>query len=186
MKSYLVSTLVGVAFVGLLGCNAGKNRTNIELIQDMMDQPSLKAQDHDPKLDGPAMRVPPEGSIPRGYEPIPEDIGNDPEKAGRELDNPVANDFSPEILETGRENYRIYCGVCHGDNGVGKGPVASAMSLKPPSLVNERVSGFRDGRIFHVITKGYGVMGSYASQITDPETRWSIVNYVRTLQKKAK
>lgn len=31
-----------------------------------------------------------------------------------------------------------------------------------------------------------GVMGSYASQITDAKKRWAVVNYVRTLQKQSK
>ena len=41
---------VGCLFlVSLVACNGGDNQTNIELIQDMMDQESVKAQDWDPK-----------------------------------------------------------------------------------------------------------------------------------------
>jgi len=37
------------------------------------------------------------------------------------------------------------------------------------------------GRLYAVVTEGYGSMPSYASQIP-PEDRWAIVAYVRALQ----
>ena len=42
--------------------------------------------------------------------------------------------------------------------------------------------GWGDGHIFHVITKGQGVMPSYAQQI-QPEDRWAVIHYVRALQR---
>ena len=38
-----------------------------------------------------------------------------------------------------------------------------------------------DGRIFHVITRGSGMMPAYAGQIS-PDDRWKAVLYVRALQ----
>ena len=50
----------------LVSCNAGKDRTNIEMVRQMMDQESIKAQDWDPKQPGKAMMmVPPEGTVPQ-------------------------------------------------------------------------------------------------------------------------
>jgi len=43
------------------------------------------------------------------------------------------------------------------------------------------VRGAPAGRLFAVITEGYGSMPSYASEIP-PEDRWAIVAYVRALQ----
>jgi mono/diheme cytochrome c family protein len=40
-----------------------------------------------------------------------------------------------------------------------------------------------DGTMYHSITYGKGVMGSYASQITKAQ-RWMIIKYIRTLQPK--
>ncbi len=59
-----------------------------------------------------------------------------------------------------------------------------------PSLQSDKARAYPDGRIYHIITMGQGVspsfglplMPSYASQIA-PADRWSIVNYVRALQK---
>ena len=41
-----------------------------------------------------------------------------------------------------------------------------------------------DGTMFHSITYGKGVMGSYASQVNRKQ-RWQLVKYIRTLQPKA-
>ena len=184
--SMIAKASVLLACLGtLIACNGGENQTNIELIQGMMDQISIKAQDWDPEHpEKVLMLTPPEGTLPRGYQPIPESLATDPEKAGRELANPLKDDFNPETISRGKEAYRIYCGICHGDKGMGDGTVAPKMVLKPPSLVSDKVTNFPDGRIYFIITQGQGVMGSYASQITDPKDRWAIVNYMKTLQKR--
>jgi hypothetical protein len=41
-----------------------------------------------------------------------------------------------------------------------------------------------DGMMFHSITYGKGLMGSYASQVTRAQ-RWMIIKYIRTLQPKS-
>lgn len=134
------------------GCNGGKNQTNIELVQAMMDQNSLKAQDWDPKREGvPGQLVPPENTIPMNHKPYK--YAGNPAAAEQNLKNPFAGDLSPEMITKGEEHYRIYCGVCHGAGGRGDGPVAAAMVLKPPPLVSSAVKGYKDGLIFHFITE---------------------------------
>ncbi|HAG92260.1 MAG TPA: cytochrome c [Bdellovibrionales bacterium] len=165
----------------LVGCNGGKNQTNIELVTNMMDQQSVKSQDWVPE-DGDKlqMRQPPEGTVPRGFYVYP--YPNDPE-ASANLKNPHAGDFSPELLAQGQKMYDIYCAVCHGHGAKGDGTVAEKMPLRPPSLLTDKVRNFSDGRIFHIVTRGQGVMGSYSSQIVHPDDRWAVVNYIRSLQK---
>ena len=43
---------------------------------------------------------------------------------------------------------------------------------------------YRDGTLFHIMTKGIGKMPSYAQQL-DSEERWKIAQYVRALQRSA-
>lgn len=158
---------------------------NVELIQDMMDQPALKPQDYQPgDTSKAAVRLPPEGTVPVGYKPYPYHLN--PDAAVAKLKNPYAGNMSPEILEMGRKKFETYCAVCHGYEGAGDGPVAPKMALKPPALVSEKVVGYPDARIFHIITDGQGVMASYAYQLVEENDRWAIVNYVRSLQKLAK
>jgi mono/diheme cytochrome c family protein len=166
----------------LMGCNGGKNQTNIEWIQNMMDQVSIKSQDWDPREgDKLQMRTPPAGTLPRGFEPYR--YASDPEGAEKNLVNPYANDASPEVVAKGKKYYETYCSVCHGHEGKGDGTVAVKMPVKPPPLLSDKIKNYKDGRIFHIITMGQGVMGSYATQITEPRNRWAVINYIRTLQR---
>lgn len=178
-----VFLIVSLAF--LAGCNGGPNKTNIELIQDMMDQINVKSQDWDPdRPDKSANFVPPEHTVPRGFSPY-KFVGQ-PLEAEAALTNPMAGDFAPAILERGKAKFDIYCAVCHGAAGGGDGPIAAKFMLPIPQLTSDKVKAFKDGRIFHIITDGQGLMGSYASQIRIESDRWAIVNYVRTLQRQAK
>jgi mono/diheme cytochrome c family protein len=180
-KKLSVLLSVGSLFC-LVACGAGKNKTNVELIQDMMDQIALKAQSYDKGRGEPTNRLPPEGTVARNREAYL--YSGDPLGAEKSLENPHVADRSEPFMARGAEKFRIYCGVCHGATGAGDGPVAGKMTLRPPSLLTPKVKDFKDGRIFHIITEGQGVMGAYASQIPNPKDRWAIVNYVRVLQEK--
>lgn len=184
MKTFLkISSVLFFGFI-LSACDAGKNKTNVELIQNMMDQESLKAQDYDSVRNEASNRVPPEGTVPRGKEVYM--YAGDPIAAEQNLKNPLLGDATNEKwMARGAEKFRIYCSVCHGMEGRGDGTVADKMILRPPPLISDKVKAFRDGRIYHIITNGQGVMGQYASQISDPMDRWAIVNYIRTLQQKS-
>lgn len=154
---------------------------NVELIQDMMDSPALKAQDYEPSDRSKASsRLPPPGTVPVGYKPY-KYAGNAAEAAAK-LKNPLSGNTTAEVLELGRRKYDIYCAVCHGYTGAGDGPVAPKMALKPPPLLSDKVKGMNDGAIYHIITDGQGVMSSYAYQLVNEKDRWALVNYVRSLQ----
>lgn len=181
MKTTLKFSTVFFVAVGLVGCGAGPNKTNVELIQDMMDQVSHKAQDYDPVRKEGTNRLPPEGAVARGKEPYR--YSGDPTGAEANLKNPLAGLPDDDWMNLGAEKYRIYCGVCHGTAGKGDGTVAEKMTLKPPTLLSQKLRDYKDGRLYHIITDGQGVMGSYASQIPVSKERWAIVNYVRHLQK---
>jgi mono/diheme cytochrome c family protein len=92
---------------------------------------------------------------------------------------PVALDR--QLLKHGQDRFSIYCIVCHDSLGTGQGKIVERGYTRPPSLHSDRLRDAPVGRIFAVITEGYGSMPSYASQIP-PEDRWAIVAYVRALQ----
>ncbi len=166
---------------GLTGCNGSGNNTNIEWIQNMMDQVSIKSQDWDAKEgDKVQMRQPPAHTVARGHTPYK--YASDSVGAEKQP-NPLAGNNTPEILELGRKQYDVYCMVCHGEKGGGDGSVAEKMAVKPRNLLLPESKAFSDGRIYHAITAGRGVMGSYAGQIPSEKARWAVVNYLRTLQR---
>lgn len=184
--AFLVTGVLStVAF--LTGCTGNDpaalhSEPNVELIQDMMESPALKAQDFDTyNPEQGSSRLPPENTVPVGYAKYPYHLQPD---LGAKQKNPFDGKMTPEVIELGRTKYETYCAVCHGYEGKGDGPVSVKMSVKPPSLLTDKIAiQYTDGHIFHVISDGQGVMASYAYQLVNPNDRWAIVNYVRSLQK---
>lgn len=190
MKAIKTYTTLAVLLLSVSACTKGgrpdfHKEPNVDLIQDMMEQPALKPQDFHPSDRNKASSLmPPENTVPVGYKPYPYHL--DPVAAAKNLKNPIAGQMSAEILKTGRTKFETYCAVCHGYEGKGDGPVSPKMALKPPPLISEKIITANDGAIFHIISDGQGVMSSYAYQLVDENDRWAIVNYVRSLQKLAK
>ena len=183
--------LIPALIIFVTGCtfsNDDPSKPNVEVIQDMAEQPALKAQDFHPQdREKSSMLVPPKGTWPSNTNKWPKDMKplmyeGKPEQAGRELKNPFAG--NPEVTELGKRHFQNYCMVCHGVQGAGDGPVAEKfVGVKPPSLLTAKIKNYPDGRIYHIITYGQGVMGAYVNQMPNEKARWAVVNYVRQLQK---
>ncbi len=100
---------------------------------------------------------------------------------------------TPELLTRGQERFNIYCAVCHDPTGNGRGKIVERGYTRPPSYITDRSRGFerrgisillRDapvGYYFEVISKGFGAMPDYATQVP-PQDRWAIIAYIRALQ----
>lgn len=183
----LENIVIVILLVLLSSCTSDKSQPNIEVIQDMMEQPALKSQDfvgpEGDRREKSSMLVPPEGSIPKGYEPYL--FKGKPVEAGEKLTNPYKGKNDSVVLELGEKHFKNFCMVCHGEKGLGNGPVADKfVGIKPPSLLSDKIRGYPDGRIFHIITDGQGVMGQYTTQMPHSKDRWAVVEYVRALQTK--
>jgi len=128
-------------------------------------------------------RMPVAGTVPQGIFPYPL-TGKDKETialAGELLVNPAERTM--ENLERGRYLYNIYCYPCHGEMGLGDGPVIGPDRFPAPtSQHTEVVKNYKDGSIFHIITMGKEKMPGYAEQIP-PGDRWLIVRYIRVLHR---
>ncbi len=126
---------------------------------------------------------PVQGTIKRG-ELFPYTLLNDSTgyKMSASVVNPLAELTPAEMSETQRI-FNINCAVCHGAKGDGNGPVAAKVA-GVANLTGGVYVTMADGTMFHSITYGKGVMGSYASQVNRKQ-RWQLVKYIRTLQPKA-
>jgi mono/diheme cytochrome c family protein len=141
--------------------------------------------------DGLSMRAAPEGTVPR------ERITLNPRlTTGRDPDGPMQMNAEPlpnyvatipipvsrKLLELGRKRFDITCATCHGPLADGKSIVATQMALRPPpSLIDPKYIAKPAGFIFEVATKGFGLMASYAAELT-VEERWAVVAYLRAVQ----
>lgn len=175
------AALLGLlAAAALAGCRAGENRRGYVVLPGMVESVPYDAYDPNPAFrDGRTLQAPPDGTVPAGYAPFPYAPGpEEAARAGRELSNP----FQPTeaSLARGRQVFDTVCFVCHGPKGEGDGPIIGRFP-NPPSLLAPRAKALPDGRVFHVITRGQGIMPSHALQVA-PEDRWRVIHYLRQLQ----
>jgi mono/diheme cytochrome c family protein len=86
-----------------------------------------------------------------------------------------------KVMARGQERFNIYCSPCHGRTGQGDGMIVRRGFRRPPTFHQDRLRTAPVGQIFDVITKGFGAMPDYASQIPAAD-RWAIIAYLRALQ----
>jgi len=181
MRAPLIGLSVLALGLSLLSCSQNKKTPGYEYIfSDMVYSVPYDAFAPNPVTrDKKTLQVPPEGTIPRGF--MPYHYGDTPDEE-RRAERELVNTFprSAENMARGKKVFETFCFVCHGSEGKGDGPVIPKFPA-PPSLVSGPVKDYPAGRIFHVITKGFGLMPSYATQIS-PEDRWKLAMYVHTLQ----
>lgn len=147
----------------------------------MIEQPSFRPYEASTSFsDGMAMRRPPPGTIPRSRTLAPPDL-----VTGQEADGPV--DYVPVLvdrilLERGQDQFRIFGASCHGPSGDGNSQVAENMTLRRPrSLHDEEVRAYPPGRLYGVVSSGYGLMPGYEDKLSIQD-RWAVVAFVGALQ----
>jgi len=173
------------AALTLASCDRTRSTTGWDYMPDMYYSNAYESYTPNPNFkDGLTMRVPVEGTVPRGMVPFAwEKTEEDRVAAGKVLSNPL--EPAPENIDRGREAYGIFCMQCHGPGGDGKGFLFTSKKYPypPASLISEKAMALNDGEIYHTITVGYGIMGAHGGMIR-PEDRWKIILYIReNLQK---
>jgi mono/diheme cytochrome c family protein len=113
-------------------------------------------------------------------QPLPEGVISQ-----SDLDRAKAVEAPPAVtaslMQTGRQQFGIFCAPCHGLAGDGDGMIVQRGFPAPPSYHLERLKTAPAQHFFDVITDGYGVMYSYRSRVS-PHDRWAIIAYIRALQ----
>ncbi len=203
---YLTSfTLLVLLITVVSSCRyTDKSKRNVEYAPNMFYSIPLEALTQGERntvfKDGLNSQKPPEGTVPResswyieeAYIPYPyENTFEGYEAAGLEwtspLDDPAFNaediNCTEETYESGKRLYTTYCIMCHGPNGQGKGNlVTSGKFGVVPSYSDAAHRDLPVGKMYHSITYGKGIMGSYASQLT-PKERWEVICYIQEFQK---
>ena len=182
-KPFLLTLVPGIAILLLLEVLLRPNprERNYEFFSEMVYSVANETQSRSSILPGLTTQQPVvEGVVVRGQTPF--HYGTGPEeakRAGEDLANPFVGD--PDAQARGAELYRIFCAVCHGGDGGGRGPVVMRGMLPPPSMQGARALEMKDGEMFHVLTMGQGNMASYAAQLS-ADDRWKVILHVRALQ----
>jgi mono/diheme cytochrome c family protein len=134
------------------------------------------------------------GTIARGEDlpfHIPMDAPGDTTNytASKAVKNPITTMTAEETKEAERL-YLINCGICHGANLKGNGPLykdgAGPYPAKPASLVGDvKYEAMPDGQMFYSVAYGKNLMGSYASQLSRKQ-RWMVIKYIKDKQQEGK
>ena len=156
-----------------------KAKPNYQFFPNMYEPVSYETySEHDVFKGGVEAQEPAKGSIKRGF--VPYEIPNTPEGyalAKATLKSPL--DSLSINQDKAKELYTIYCGICHGDKGDGKGNlVVKEKFLSVPSYKDREIT---EGSIYHVVTYGLNSMGSHANQLSQEE-RWVVADYVLKLK----
>ena len=165
----------------LLACGrAPGTEPGREYVKDMIGSAAYESFSANPHTrDGKTMQPPPEGTLPRGYQPFDyAPTTQDAARAGAELKNPLQP--TADNVARGDKVFHTVCFTCHGNEGKGDGPVVPRFP-QPPPLTAPHAKALADGQIFHIITRGQGLMPPHAAQV-QPADRWAAVLYVRKLQ----
>ena len=97
----------------------------------------------------------------------------------KKVKNPVAK--SDKALATAKQIFQTNCVACHGPNGVGDGPAAASLPVKPANWTSAATQANSDGELFWKITNGRGPMPPWKH--LSENDRWTLVHFVRTLKK---
>jgi mono/diheme cytochrome c family protein len=183
IKLLSLSLLVLIILGGFaLNGKKDENSPGVEFMPDMYRSPSVEVYGTS-MLNGDEIFstqfTPAKGSIARGYMPYAYPNTNDGyEAAGLYLKNPIP--VSDKVLADAEALYTKNCVHCHGASGAGDGKVGQKLPGAPPAY-NGALKNLPEGKIFHSITYGKGLMGNHASILT-AEERWKLVHYVQKLQ----
>lgn len=182
---FVACALVLFALEALLRSNPGER--NYEAFTEMVYSPASKSLSPSPDFPlGMTQQPLVAGVVVRGRAPFPFGPGlEEAQRAGRELVNPFAGESGepddPAVLARGAEVYGIYCIVCHGADGMGRGSAVLRGMLPPPSFKGAHALEIADGEMFHIVTRGQGNMASYAAQVS-ADDRWKVIRHIRSLQ----
>lgn len=132
------------------------------------------------------------GTIKRGdvyhYELLKDTTGT--YSTSGNLKNPIGKLDTLQMIEAERL-YLVNCGICHGPKLDGNGPLykdgTGPYPAKPANLsgADAKYVAMEEGTMFHSVTYGKNMMGSYASQVS-PKQRWMIISYIKSKQGAAK
>ena len=186
MKSLLKIIVVLVIVVSVTSCQ-DKLNPNYQYMPNMYEAVGYETNAESAAFNslsgekGKVGQLPPVGTIKRGF--VPYEIPNTTE--GYNFSKTIVKspiDSSAVDMVKAQELYEIYCAICHGNAGDGKGKLVKQEKFLGVPSYKDRPT-ITKGSVFHVQTYGLNAMGSYANQLSQHE-RWLVAAYVMDLKSK--
>ena len=180
-KSIVVASLM--VGLGLTACNSGDMRRNPgkTYAPDMTYSRAYDAYTSNPNFaDSQTSRLPVAGTIAMGHE-LPDHLAEGDTNAYKAFTTNMR--FTEAEVAEGARLYNIYCGICHGTNMDGQGPLYASgkFAAMPANLKDAKYLHMPVGTMYAAIKFGKNAMGSYASQL-DVKQRWQVIAYIKKTQ----
>lgn len=195
-------TGVFVAAIALTSCREDKNSPGVEYMPDMYRSPALEAyvdygnnkhmdwtqgQKDKAGIQPVLSRMPVAGTIPytkadMAIYNMPYALNNTPEdyeRSAAEVKSPMLP--TKKNVLRGKEIYTLMCTHCHGAEGHGDGAISKNGFIQGIPDYATKLKDLPEGKMFHTLTYGKGLMGQHASQLTQFE-RWQVIQYIKCLQ----
>jgi len=177
-RVYKIALLAGIA-VFVSSCH-NTSKPNYQYFPNMYESVGYETYSESNAFkNGKEGQLPAEGSINRGFEVY--DYPNTTagyEAAKANLKSPL-EPLSEKDMEKAKGLFEIYCAICHGTAGDGKGKLVKQEKFLGVPSYKDRV--ITEGSVFHVETYGLNAMGSHANQLSAHE-RWLVAAYVMKLK----
>ncbi len=195
--------MVCMAVLALSSCKEDPNSPGVEYMPDMYRSPALEAyidygnnkhmdwtesQKREANVVSKLSRMPVAGTIPYGKAEMlpyvmPYPLNNTPEdyeRAAAEIHTPMKS--TKKNVLRGKEIYTLMCTHCHGEAGHGDGAISKNGFIQGIPDYATKLKDLPEGKMYHTISYGKGLMGQHASQLNQFE-RWQVIEYVKLLQK---
>lgn len=203
MKRPLLNTFSAITVaIAFASCGVDTNSPGVEYMPDMYRSPALEAyvdygsnkhmdwtqsQKDEAGVQAVLSRIPAKGSIAYAGDDaifgMPYALPNDTtgySRAAKEIHSPLlANKVN---IEEGKRLYLIFCQHCHGKEGHGDGAISKNGLIAGIPDYSTKLKDLEEGKMYHTLQFGKGLMGSHASQLNQKE-RWQILEWVKCLQK---
>lgn len=189
MKKFWVITGCLIAGAVLVSCSKVRRNTGRAYMPDMAYSRAYETYASTEALREKRVNynaMPVEGTIARGdtLSVYPNKNDSAGYAASKNFVNPLPALSAVQFKEATRL-YLIYCGICHGEKLDGNGPLWKGgdgpFPAAPKDFMAADMKAMTEGTMFHSVTYGKNLMGSYASQLS-PEQRWMIIHYIREKQ----
>ncbi|MDZ4824568.1 MAG: cytochrome c [Flavobacteriales bacterium] len=203
-KSSSIFSVIGVATMLLASCTTDYNAPGVEYMPDMYRSPALEAyvdygtneaidltEERKTEMgfvrqlsrNPPKGTIPYTGSVQNAIYVMPYSLTNTPEDyelAGTNVKSPLTS--TKEHIEAGKNLYMIMCKHCHGETGKGDGTISKNGFITGIPDYAVKLKELPEGKMFHTITHGKGLMGPHSSLLNQKE-RWQVIEWVKLLQK---
>lgn len=180
-KNHILSIIAAGSML-LMACNSGDIRRNPgkTYVPDMVYSRAYDAYTKGPIEGEPTSLKPVAGTIARGHA-LPTHLTKDDTTQYYALTSPYK--FTEQELANAKVKYDIHCGICHGANMDGQGPLFTSgkFAAMPANLKAENYINMSQGKMYYAVMFGKGVMGSYASQLNEHD-RWAVIAHIKKVQ----